>query len=248
MPDGPLEKVDTVSIHQVRSGERAPQLVPALTLVSHPATHRVGERLLLKELLAGEKVLLSRMAPEFLRPGETRGAPLAHPCLSRRSIVFAPGEGGRIRLFVEEGGTRVVAGGPIVGGWEFGPEELSAGIPLELAERVVLLLHQARSETEGPRDSLGLVGQSAGVQDVRKHIVQVAGLQESVLIRGETGTGKELVARAIHENSPRRQARFIGVNMGAIPKELAEAELFGVKKGAHSLALKDRDGHFPRCR
>jgi two-component system, NtrC family, nitrogen regulation response regulator GlnG len=244
MRDVQVEDPSTYSLPKARSGERAPRLVPALTLISHPATHRVGERLLMEELLDGKKVELSRMAPEFLRPGETQGAPLAHGCLSRKPIVFAPGEGGRIQLFVEEGGTQVVAGVPVVGGWEFGPEELSAGVPLELADRVVLLLHMAESETSGPQDSLGMVGQSPGIRRVREHIVRVAGLQESVLIRGETGTGKELVAQAIHDNSPRRHARFLGVNMGAIPRELAEAELFGVKRGAHSSAIKDRDGHF----
>ncbi|WNG54335.1 sigma-54-dependent Fis family transcriptional regulator [Archangium gephyra] len=245
MRDGPLEDQSTFSIPKVRSGEGLPRLVPALTLISHPATHRVGERLLMEELLGGAKVELSRMAPEFLRPGETQGAPLANGCLSRKPIVFAPGEGGRIQLFVEEGGTRVVVGGaPVVGGWEFGREELSAGIPLELADRVVLLLHMAESEANGPQDSLGMVGQSPGIRRVREHIRQVAGLQESVLIRGETGTGKELVAQAIHDNSPRRQARFVDVNMAAIPRELAEAELFGVRRGAFSGAIRERDGRF----
>ena len=65
-----------------------------------------------------------------------------------------------------------------------------------------------------------------------------------VLIEGETGTGKELFARAIHEASPRKNGKFISVNCGAIPKELFEAEFFGYKKGAFTGAEKDRIGHF----
>jgi two-component system nitrogen regulation response regulator GlnG len=243
MHEGLLDDESTVSLPKRRDDERAPRLVPALTLISHPDTQRVGERLLLEELLVGAEVPLSRKAPDFLRPGETRGAPLADPCLSRKPIVFAPGEGGRVRLLVEEGGTHVVAGDPVRGGREFGPEELAAGIPLELAERVVLLLHLAEPETDGPQDSLGMVGQSPGIRRVRRHIAQVADLQVSVLIRGETGTGKELVAQAIHQRSRRRSARFIGVNLGAIPKELAAAELFGAKKHAFTGA-QDREGFF----
>ncbi|HZH13498.1 MAG TPA: sigma 54-interacting transcriptional regulator [Archangium sp.] len=239
-----LDDVSTVSLPKRGAGERAPRLVPALTLISHPATQRVGERLLLEELLSGGEVPLSRKAPDFLRPGQKRGAPLADPCLSRKPIVFAPGEGGRVRLLVEEGGTQVVAGEPIRGGREFGPEELAVGIPLELADRVVLLLHLAEPDTGDAHDSLGMVGQSPGIRRVRQLIVQVAGLEEPVLIRGETGTGKELVARAIHQHSRRREASFLGVSLAASSKELAAAELFGAKKGSHSTATKDTDGHF----
>ncbi|MCY1073863.1 sigma 54-interacting transcriptional regulator [Archangium lansingense] len=245
MRDGLLDDESTVSLPKKRgAGERAPRLVPALTLISHPVTQRVGERLLLEELLAGREVPLSRKAPEFLRAGESQGTPLADPCVSRKPIVFAPGEGGRVRLRVEEGGTQVVAGEPIVGGREFGPEELASGIPLELAERVVLLLHLVEPETDGPQDSLGMVGQSPSIRRVRMHIQKVAELQEPVLIRGETGTGKELVAQAIHQHSTRRDERFVSVNLGAIPKELATAELFGVKKDAFTGATRDREGFF----
>jgi two-component system nitrogen regulation response regulator GlnG len=139
----------------------------------------------------------------------------------------------------------VVAGEPIRGGREFGPEELSAGIPLELAERVVLLLHLTEPETGEPSaDPLGMVGESASTRRVRGHIEQIADLEVPVLIRGETGTGKELVARAIHERSKRRGERFISVNLGAIPRELAAAELFGAHKGAYTGATRDREGFF----
>ncbi|HEX5749028.1 MAG TPA: sigma-54 dependent transcriptional regulator [Archangium sp.] len=246
MREAKLDDVSTVSLPKRGVGAQALPLVPTLTIVSHPFTRRVGERLLLGELLAGKNVELSRRAPDFVRPGQTQGASLADPHLSRKPIIFAPGEGGRVRLLVEDGGTQVVAGELIRGGREFSPEELAAGIPLELAERVVLLLHQTEPDTGEVQDSLGMVGQSPAIRRVRRHISQVADLKVSVLIRGETGTGKELVARAIHQHSRRRDARFISVNLGAINKELAEADFFGTKRGAFTGA-QEREGLFRRA-
>jgi two-component system nitrogen regulation response regulator GlnG len=69
-----------------------------------------------------------------------------------------------------------------------------------------------------------------------------------VLLRGETGTGKELVARALHARGPRRRGPFVSVNLGAIPRELAAAELFGAVRGAYTGAARDRDGYFRAAR
>jgi two-component system nitrogen regulation response regulator GlnG len=206
--------------------------------------HRVGERLLLGRLAVGESIQLTRNAPDFTRPGSHLGQPLADPFVSRKPLVFSSAPEGRIRLLVEEGGVRVVAGEPIQGLWEFGPEELAAGVPLELSGRVLLLLHLVLSAPGPLPDTLGMVGQSTGLQIIRKAIEQVADLNVPVLVRGETGTGKELVAQAIHAHSQRRDGRFVSVNLGAIPKELAASELFGAHKGAYTGATRDREGLF----
>jgi two-component system nitrogen regulation response regulator GlnG len=117
-------------------------------------------------------------------------------------------------------------------------------VPLELAERVVVLLHQASSAPESSPGDLGMVGQGEGVRRVREAVSRVADLDVPVLIRGETGSGKELVARAIHQHSKRRNAPFISVNLGALSKELVSAELFGARKGAYTGATGDREGFF----
>ncbi len=89
-----------------------------------------------------------------------------------------------------------------------------------------------------------LVGTSRGVQDVRELMSQVADKDVSVLITGQSGTGKEVVARNLHYNSHRREKPFVPVNCGAIPAELLESELFGHEKGAFTGAITARAGRF----
>ena len=152
------------------------------------------------------------------------GTPLADPFLSRKPLVFSPDPAsGGVRLTPGDG-IKVTLGGELLrDSWEFSPEELAVGVALELAERVVLLLHWADPAARSAVDALGMVGSSVGIQQVRHHIEQVSDLTVPVLVRGETGSGKELIARAIHHSSARREKIFVSVNLGAIPKELAAA-------------------------
>ena len=87
-----------------------------------------------------------------------------------------------------------------------------------------------------------LVGSSRVIQRVRQLILQVAATDANVLLLGESGSGKEVAARAIHDLSPRRDKPFIPINCGAIPKELLESELFGHEKGAFTGAINARNG------
>jgi len=88
------------------------------------------------------------------------------------------------------------------------------------------------------------VGGSAAIASLERYIQQVAKYDSTVLIQGESGCGKELVARRIHELSGRRDAAFVPVNCGAIPRELLESELFGHEKGAFTGAISTRIGRF----
>ena len=90
----------------------------------------------------------------------------------------------------------------------------------------------------------GLIGESSGMRQVRQLIQQVSGFDTSVLILGDSGTGKELVAQAVHAASGRAKGPFVPVNCGAIPGELLESELFGHEKGAFTGALTRRRGRF----
>ena len=89
-----------------------------------------------------------------------------------------------------------------------------------------------------------LAGQSPAMQLLRQRIQKVAPSMAPVLILGESGSGKELVARALHRCSHRHQGPFIAVNCGAIPETLLEAEFFGAKKGAYTGSVADREGFF----
>jgi len=89
-----------------------------------------------------------------------------------------------------------------------------------------------------------LVGQGSAMAQVRKLITKVAPTDSTVLVLGETGTGKELVARAVHDQSPRADMPFVAVNCGALPEHLIESELFGHRKGSFTGADEHRVGLF----
>src|SRR5713101_1836195 len=89
-----------------------------------------------------------------------------------------------------------------------------------------------------------LIGSSPKFRAVLDEIRMVAPVDCAVLIRGETGTGKEVIAQAIHDASPRRQHRFVAINCAAIPAGLLESELFGHERGAFTGAVTPRVGRF----
>ncbi|HAS61737.1 MAG TPA: DNA-binding response regulator [Vibrio sp.] len=96
------------------------------------------------------------------------------------------------------------------------------------------------SQTLGPR----IIGQNASVQTLRDTITHIADTSADILLFGETGTGKELVARSIHEQSSRRENNFVAINCGAVPENLIESELYGHEKGAFTGADSKRIGKF----
>src|ERR1700720_1834462 len=92
--------------------------------------------------------------------------------------------------------------------------------------------------------TLNLVGSSAKFRALLDNVDLVAPVDSAVLIQGETGTGKEVIARAIHEVSPRRNHRFVALNCAAIPGALLESELFGHERGAFTGACTQTKGRF----
>jgi DNA-binding NtrC family response regulator len=104
-----------------------------------------------------------------------------------------------------------------------------------------------RSQLEERYRIDGLVGQSRVMRDLLQLLETVAATSSTVLITGETGTGKELAARAIHHNSPRRANRLIAINCSAIPETLLEAELFGHVRGAFTGAVGTRQGRLEQA-
>jgi two-component system response regulator PilR (NtrC family) len=93
----------------------------------------------------------------------------------------------------------------------------------------------------------GVVGRGGGVENIYRLVQKVAATTTNVLITGDSGTGKELVARAIHSNGPRKEKPFVAVNCGAIPENLIESELFGHVRGAFTGAVSDHMGLFKQA-
>ncbi len=143
------------------------------------------------------------------------------------------------------------------GNMEYAIEALKSGafdfvskpVDLNILRNLVntaLKLSSAESKTleEAGTESYGLLGKSKAIIETRKKIQKLSRSQAPVYIHGESGVGKELVARLIHEQGPRADHAFVPVNCGAIPSELMESEFFGHKKGSFTGATSDKEGLF----
>jgi DNA-binding NtrC family response regulator len=104
-----------------------------------------------------------------------------------------------------------------------------------------------RSQVEERNQFGGIIGRSRPMQELFHLLETVAAANSTILITGETGTGKEVVAKAIHHNSPRKAHRFVALNCSAIPESLLEAELFGHVRGAFTGAVGARQGRFEQA-
>ena len=126
----------------------------------------------------------------------------------------------------------------------FSPETLLNSLRRALDKRRLVLENRALHEQADNRNRLeaSLLGVSPGLQTLRRQVLDLAALPVNVLIRGETGSGKELVARCLHDFGPRADKPFVALNCAAIPEQLFEAELFGHESGAFTGAQGKRIG------
>jgi two-component system nitrogen regulation response regulator GlnG len=211
------------------------RLLLALTIVWHPDPARIGEQ------FVGDTATLevNRYAPLFHRPGRA-GLPLGHGTISRDPVRIVR-EDETVTLHLPA--TRMpveLNGRAATGRVRFGAADVARGQVLTFGRAVVLCLHWM---TCLPKDNPvpGLVGVGAAAIGLRDQIRMVAPTDIPVLLLGETGTGKEIAARAIHALGQRAQARLVAVNMAALNESLAAAELFGAVRGAYTGA-QERKG------
>jgi len=216
-----------------------------------------------------EDPLVRPLAGSVLAHLAASGQTLESDDLERR-LVFRGDEELRdqgVRRYVA---TPLRAGGKLLGAFLFGTDDphptlridlwLLENIALQVAlainnaqhheelQRLVVRREQQnvylREELRSEQDSLGMLGRSPAMQRVQDSIARVAGTESTVLIIGPTGVGKELVARAIHEASRRRDQPLVKLNCAAIPEGMVESELFGHERGAFTSAVDRRIGRF----
>ena len=141
------------------------------------------------------------------------------------------------------------------GAYEFLEQSFTDEVLLELTRRglekrqLVLEMRKLRKEINGQQDAnFRIIGKSAVTIRLRQTIASMSSSDPDVLIYGETGSGKDLVARSLHEQSPRREGNFVSINCGAIPENIIESELFGHEAGAFTGADHRRIGKFEYAR
>ncbi|MEM9490406.1 MAG: sigma-54 factor interaction domain-containing protein, partial [Myxococcota bacterium] len=240
---------DNQSTIRPSSDESVPSdqfLQPALTILFHPRLDRVGSIAWLEP-----KAQLSRNEPEFIDDHGNR-SPLQDPVISRRPVQLERLDSGNYSVRCDSAGQQVrVDGQRLVDPLGLTPDDLESGVVLEIADRVVLLWHLSRPRSPLPAQPdradpmpSDMIGRNHLMLDVHDEIRRVATLDLPVLIRGESGVGKELVARAIHGHSRRKNKPFVSINMGAVSSGTALSELFGHRRGAFTGAGGGRDGYF----
>jgi len=215
--------------------------VLALTVLWHPDPARVGQQYLQPESHGAMEV--SRFFPLFAHPGSD-GLGLGHGSVSRQPLRLARETGGRLSVTPPDSRMTVeVNGVEIAGPAMLEPSQLDSGVVLGLGRAILLCLHWTERL---PRDNpvAGLLGVSAAAIQVRELIRTVAPTELPVLLLGETGTGKEVAARAIHALGGRAHHPLVAVNMAVMNEGLAAAELFGTARGAYTGAQSARTGLF----
>ncbi|MGD8175768.1 nitrogen regulation protein NR(I) [Marinimicrobium sp. ARAG 43.8] len=136
------------------------------------------------------------------------------------------------------------------GAFEYLPKPFDVDEAVAVTQRALAHAQEQKSEGSGAEAvevNTEIIGEAPAMQEVFRAIGRLSQSNITVLINGQSGTGKELVAHALHRHSPRRDEPFIALNMAAIPKDLMESELFGHEKGAFTGAAAQRQGRFEQA-
>ena len=149
-----------------------------------------------------------------------------------------------VAMITAHGSMESAVGALKAGAFDFVSKPVKLELLRHLVDTALNLKPHAHKAEEHDTDSPMLLGESTIMVSLRKQIIKLARSQAPIYISGESGSGKELVAKLIHEQGPHSDAPFIPVNCGAIPSELMESEFFGHTKGSFTGAVSDKEGLF----
>ena len=189
--------------------------------------------------LAEAKEIVSRVQPDLcltdMRLPDGNGISLVQ--YIQREFPHIP-----VAMITAHGSVETAISALKAGAFDF----ISKPVELENLRRLISSALQLQADTSQAQDALdqGMIGSAPVIQTLREQISRLARSQAPVHIHGESGSGKEVVARLIHNNGPRATGAFVAVNCGAIPPELMESELFGHIKGSFTGASQDKVGLF----
>ena len=215
-----------------------------LSILCHPDLTRIGQRAPLFDPGRSGELQLSRSEPLFRSARGDDAAPLATQRVSRLPVGIAVRDDGELRFHAADGGELYVDGQRVHGELRCPAQRVERGLRLRLGKYVLLELAPTDGAGSAKPIMPELIGQSPAMRELKDEIARVSDLELSVLLRGESGVGKELVAAALHRKSARRAGPYVCVNMAAIPASVAAAELFGHARGSFTGATAARDGYF----
>ena len=215
-----------------------------LSILCHPDLARIGHRAPLFDPGQSGELQLSRSEPLFRSAQGAEAAPLSTQRVSRLPVTLDVQDNGEVRFRAASGGELWVDGVRVERELRCDAERVERGLRVQLGKYVLLELALQDSAPLGRPVLPELIGQSPAMRELKDEIARVSDLELSVLLRGESGVGKELVAAALHRQSPRRAGPYVCVNMAAIPASVAAAELFGHARGAFTGATAAREGYF----
>lgn len=211
-----------------------------LTIVFHPDLSRIGQQCQPET----NSIEISRLFPLFGNGiDDPNPRPLSDPFLSRTPLRLIKKQKDWLWSSGQSPIQLSTTNNASVNELAMTAKDLQQGVTVILASRIVLLCHFTTHTNVEFEDNLGLIGVSDNLKRVRNLICKVSSLKTPVLIRGDSGTGKELIAQAIHNTGARKVGKLVSVNIAAVPKELVASELFGSVKGAFTGAM-NRKGCF----
>ncbi|MEP7049350.1 MAG: sigma 54-interacting transcriptional regulator [Pseudomonadota bacterium] len=226
--------------------EHASRRCIAARVLAHPDWRRVGEFAPLCDAGAEGTVEINRNSPDFRATDGRSTGPLASSRITRVPLYLEFRADQVIIRHASPAHTVEVNGQPLLGEMALPLAALQTGVVVLFGKYLTLVVRWLEL-IDFASSAPSMVGDCSAMRMLRQEIQRIAETDVPVLLRGETGVGKELVAAALHAGSTRYAAPYVAVNMASVPPSLAASELFGHRRGAFSGAVKEHKGYFSQA-